>query len=88
MLKRSLIKLHWLLSSQFGFDPRRLLRGLPRFVSDWWKFIKGYSGLLTSMPCLHDRYEEGGTTKSEYFWQDFLVARWMNSRVCSNPRAW
>jgi len=78
MLKKSLIKLHWLLSSQFGFDPRRLLRalrGLPRFVSDWWKFRKGYSGLLTWMPCLHDRYEEGGTTKSEYFWQDLLVAR-------------
>ena len=27
------------------------------------------------MPCLHDRYEEGGATKSEYFWQDLLVAR-------------
>jgi hypothetical protein len=27
------------------------------------------------MPCLYDRYEEGGTTKSEYFWQDLLVAR-------------
>ena len=80
MLKRSLIKLHWLLSSQFGFDPRRLLRslrGLPRFVSDWLKFRKGYSGLLNWTPCLHDRYEEGGTTKSEYFWQDLLVARWI-----------
>jgi SAM-dependent methyltransferase len=80
MLKKSLIKLHWLLSSLFGFDPRRLLlslRGLPRFVSGWWKFRKGYSGLLTWMPCLHDRYEEGGTTKSEYFWQDLLVARWI-----------
>jgi len=29
------------------------------------------------MPCLHDRYEEGGITKSEYFWQDLLVARWI-----------
>jgi hypothetical protein len=80
MLKKSLIKLHWVLSRQFGFDPRRLLlslRGLPRFVSDWWKFRKGYSGLLSWMPCLHDRYEEGGTTKSEYFWQDLLVARWI-----------
>jgi len=38
---------------------------------------KGYSGKLTLMPCLHDRYEEGGTTKSEYFWQDLLVARWI-----------
>lgn len=27
------------------------------------------------MPCLHDRYEEGGATKSEYFWQELLVAR-------------
>jgi len=27
------------------------------------------------MPYLHDRYAEGGTTKSEYFWQDLLVAR-------------
>jgi hypothetical protein len=29
------------------------------------------------MPCLHDRFEEGGTTKSEYFWQDLLVSRWV-----------
>lgn len=80
MLKKSLIKLHWLLSSLFGLDPRRLLlslRGSPRFVIDWWKFRKGYAGLLNWMPCLHDRYEEGGTTKSEYFWQDLLVARWI-----------
>lgn len=27
------------------------------------------------MPCLTDRYEEGGATKNEYFWQDLLVAR-------------
>lgn len=80
MIKKSLIKIHWILSSQFGFDPRRLLlslRGLPHFVNDWRKFSKGYSGSLTLMPCLHDRYEEGGTTKSEYFWQDLLVARWI-----------
>ena len=80
MLKKSLIKLHWLLSSQLGFDPRRLLRsmrGLPRFVNDWRKFKKDYSGSLIWMPCLHDWYEEGGTTKSEYFWQDLLVARWI-----------
>lgn len=80
MLKRSLIKFHWLLSSQFGLDPLlliRSLRGLPRFASDWVKFRKNYSGPLTWMPCLHDRYEEGGTTKSEYFWQDLLVARWI-----------
>lgn len=80
MLKKTLIKLHWLLSSQFGIDPSRFflsLRGLPRFLSDYRKFRQEYSGSLTWMPCLHDRYAEGGTTKSEYFWQDLLVARWI-----------
>jgi hypothetical protein len=78
-MKNILIKLHWL-SSQFGLDPLRFLRslrGLPRFISDWWKFRRAYQGSLVWKPCLHDRYEEGGTTKSEYFWQDLLVARWI-----------
>lgn len=78
MFKKWLIKLHWLFSSQLGFDPRQLLRsmqGLPRFVRDWRQFKKGYPGSLTLMPCLHDWYDEGGSTKSEYFWQDLLVAR-------------
>ena len=77
-LKRSLIKLHWLLSSQFGLDPRIFLRslpGLPVYLRDWVTFRKGYAGNMKFMPCLHDRYEEGGVTKSEYFWQDLLVAR-------------
>lgn len=26
-------------------------------------------------PCLQDRWEEAGVTRSEYFWQDLLVAR-------------
>jgi hypothetical protein len=80
MLKKTLIKLHWLISDQFGFDPRRLLRslrGLPRFARDWRKFRRGYDGPLTLLPCLHDWSEEGGATKNEYFWQDLLVARWI-----------
>ncbi len=79
-MKPLLIKLHWILSSQFGFDLRvflRSLRGLPIYIKDWLKFRKSYRGTLNLMPCLHDRYEEGGTTKSEYFWQDLLVARWI-----------
>jgi hypothetical protein len=79
--KSLLIKTHWLLSSQFGLDPLRFLRslrGLPRFISDWWHFREGHAGALVWMPCLHDRYEEGGATKSEYFWQDLLVARWIH----------
>lgn len=80
VLLNTLIKLHWLLSSQFGFDLRRFLRAalrIPFFLHDWQRFRKGYSGKLILMPCLHDRYEEGGTTKSGYFWQDLLVARWI-----------
>ena len=78
--KPFLVKLHWLMASQFGLDPLRFarsMRGLAAFVGDWVRFRKAYAGKMSFMPCLHDRYEEGGTTKSEYFWQDLLVARWI-----------
>jgi len=77
-IKKNLIKAHWLLSRQFGFDPRiflRSVRGLPRYMHDFIAFRKQFTGKMTLTPCLHDRYEEGGATKSEYFWQDLLVAR-------------
>lgn len=77
-MKSTLIKIHWFISSQFGFDLLRFfcsLRGIPNFFKTWIKFRKKYSGKMTLMPCLYDRYQEGGTTKSEYFWQDLLVAR-------------
>lgn len=77
---KTLNKLYWFVSSQLGFDPRRLLRslrGIPHFAIDWWRFRKGYSGTLAWQPCLHDRYEEGGATRNEYFWQDLVVARWI-----------
>lgn len=44
-------------------------------MRDFFRFRSSYTGALELMPCLHDWYEEGGTTKSEYFWQDLLVAR-------------
>ncbi len=84
-MKASLIKLHWFLESQLGMDPRRLLRslrGLPLYLRDWRKFRQGYEGKLSLVPCLHDRFEEGGSARSEYFWQDLLVARWLHA---SNP---
>lgn len=71
-IRALLIKLHWLLSSQFGLDPQRFL---PVFLRDWAAFRKNYPGKMKLMPCLHDRYEEGGAAKSEYFWLDLLVAR-------------
>lgn len=77
-IKPALIKLDWFISSQFGFYPRifmHSLRGFPAYFRDWAQFRRGYAGKMKLMPCLHDRYEEAGTTKSEYFWQDLLVAR-------------
>lgn len=73
-----LVRAYWLLSDQFGIDPRRMLRsirGLPRFVRDYRRFRSGYRGPLELRPCLQDWFEEGGATKLEYFWQDLLVAR-------------
>lgn len=77
-IRAILVRLHWLLSSQFGIDPRKALRslwGVPRYLRDFLRFRADYTGRLELLPCLHDWYEEGGTTKSEYFWQDLLVAR-------------
>jgi Caenorhabditis protein of unknown function, DUF268 len=76
-IKKFIFPLHSLLA-QFGIDLRLTLlslRGLPRYLRDLIHFRKNYSGLLELRPCLHDWYEEGGTTKDEYFWQDLLVAR-------------
>lgn len=81
MGKSTLVKLHWLLASQFGLDPLhflRSLRGVPRFIRDWQQFRRGHDSRLRLMPCLHDRYTEAGITKSEYFWQDLVVARWIH----------
>jgi hypothetical protein len=78
MHKRILTKIHWVISSQFGLYPIRLfnsIRGLPRYLIDLITFRRQFKGSLSLMPCLHDRYEEGGTTKNEYFWQDLHVAR-------------
>ncbi len=79
LFKKQLIKLHQLIGL-FGVDPLlcyRTLRCLPTFFREWQKFRRGYVGELTLMPFLQERYTEGGATKTEYFWQDLLVARWI-----------
>lgn len=85
MRKIGFLRLRWLLTGQFGFAPRVMwnsLRELPRYVSNWYRFRRHYIGPMRFAPCLHDRNEEGGSTKSEYFWQDLLVARWI---FAANP---
>ena len=77
-MKAFVLRIYWILSVQFGFDPRKLLRslrGLPRYLRDLIQFRSGYGGRLELLPCLYDRYEDGGATRSEYFVQDLLVAR-------------
>ena len=77
-LKQKIIKLHFFLSEQLGINPLRTwasLRGTLAFVRDLRAFRRAYTGPLVLSPCLGDRYQEGGSTKNEYFWQDLLVAR-------------
>jgi hypothetical protein len=80
-LKVNILKLLMTLG-QLGLDPVRMLRalrGIPSYLRDMRAFRQNYKGIFRLAPCLHDRFEEGGTTKSEYFWQDLLVARWIYS---------
>lgn len=77
-IRAALLRIHWLFSAQLGIDlikTLRSIRGSVRYIRDLLRFRSGYAGNLELLPCLHDWYEEGGTTKSEYFWQDLLVAR-------------
>jgi SAM-dependent methyltransferase len=78
MQKASIFRLYWFCKTQLGIDPRaalRTLRGLPRFLLDLYRFRARCDEPLSWLPCLQDRYEEGGLVKNEYFWQDLVVAR-------------
>lgn len=77
-MHESFRRIYWVLSTQFGLDPRRILRslrGIPRYIADWLQFRRQYAGALSMRACLHDWYEEGGSASSEYFLQDLHVAR-------------
>lgn len=80
-MKSSILRLYWILNSQFGIDPRaafRSLRGLVRFLRDMRRFRGDYKGPMVLRPCFQDWYDEGGAVRNEYFWQDLLVARWIH----------
>lgn len=48
---------------------------------DYLKFRSEYKGVLKFMPCLQDRFDSSGYTKSEYFWQDLIVAKAIFARA-------
>jgi SAM-dependent methyltransferase len=80
-MKELFEKLYWIFRSQFGFDPRRLVRslkGIPRYVFDLARFRKVFNGKLGLRPCLYDWFDEGGATNHEYFWQDLYFAQKIN----------
>lgn len=71
-------RIHWLLDFQLGINFKKILHffiGIRRFLVDFIIFKFSYQGKIEISPCLHDWHEEGGATKSEYFWQDLLVAK-------------
>ncbi len=76
--KRLLLRIYFFLSTQVGIDPVKLFyffSSTPRYIRDFLCFKREYSGQIKFQPCLHDWYEEGGTTRDEYFLQDLFVAR-------------
>lgn len=79
-MKFILIKiLHWFI--QFGFNPIttfKALAGTFHYFKDYLQFKNNYSynsPLRPNMPCLTDRYEKSGSTRTHYFHQDLHVAR-------------
>lgn len=68
----------WMLSSQFGIDVFKFFRAVyayPAYLRDLAEFRRISVIPVTRKPCLHDRFDDGGAIKSEYFWQDLLVAQ-------------
>ncbi len=77
-MKSSLQRAHWFATQQVGIDLIRLARfpfAIPWFVRDMLRFRRAYQGEMSLFPCLHDRHEQAGSTATEYFAQDLLVAQ-------------
>lgn len=71
-------KINWFISNQVGINIRLLLLFPIRLLIYLWELIRfrcKYKGKVSIMPCLHDKYQEGGLLKNDYFWLDLIVAR-------------
>jgi SAM-dependent methyltransferase len=61
-----------------GFDFIKFLnflKNFPFFIIQYYKFKRKYDGNLEFLPCLHDKNDEAGNSKGEYFLQDLYVAK-------------
>lgn len=67
---------------QLGFDPvqfARGLKGVPRYVATFLKFMTLKPvGKIKLAPALSDFYDQAGSAKGHYFWQDMLTAQWIH----------
>ena len=71
-------KLIWVIDNQFGINPYKFLKSLHSIIwyfTDLIKIKKVYNGEISYLPCLIDKFAEGGSAKSEYFIQDLFIAR-------------
>jgi hypothetical protein len=76
-MNKFLKNINWFLVSQVGMDFHKFflsLKGIFRFIGNYFLFAGKFDGILNLKPCLHDWYLEGGNIKNEYFWQDLYVA--------------
>jgi Caenorhabditis protein of unknown function, DUF268 len=77
-MKKIIGAIKYLVGDQFGLNGLKAVsavRGVPRYIRDYFRFRNQYDGNLVPMPCLHDWSAEGGNARGEYFWQDLWVAR-------------
>ena len=77
-MRRIIYNFYWFMSSQLGLDILKLIKSVRRsyfFFRDLIIFKKKYKGPYSIKPCLHDRFDESGATRNEYFWQDLFVAQ-------------
>ena len=77
-MKHSLYKIYEFVSGQLGIDILKLIkfpRGFLYYVIDFFHFKSKYNGKYSFRPCLHDKFDESGSVRTEYFWQDLLIAQ-------------
>ena len=77
-MKNTLYRIYWFFAIQIGIDFLKLLKFPKRFfyfMLDFFKFKAHYHGKYIIKPCLHDKFDESGATRTEYFWQDLLIAQ-------------